>query len=641
LGQGIDAADVSNDGSTVAVAGSDHTVRLFDPRTGRQLSTFPTGQTGQTARVLLSPDAQTVVTFGGDTTVRLWDRRGHALGPPLGTGSPVNHSGAPAAPKGAFVRRAAFSPDGRQLVTVDQTGHGLVWDVATERALAELPLVNLPGAKYDVAFSPDRRRIAIAGAPSLVIDSKTMEIDYRVPLGNQAGADTAVAFSPEGRLLATANGSVIELWDVGGRREARPPIPAGGVVTQLDFSPDGRLLAAGRDDGTTLLWDARTFDPAGGSLVGQQGEVDRTAFVARSPLLVTATGSSVAVWDTGLVRPLGSTLPGSGAAAVSSVAFSANGQSVASAAVDGRVEVWRLSGSQPVGPPETLGVNRATAATAVSFLAGNRQLLVGMSDGSLVSLDAIRGKPTRPALAVGPSGVTALAVARHGDVLAAGTTDGTIAVVDLRRWSKGRVIRSHQSGPVTGLAFSPDGTLLASSGVDGRLILDDLRRRRSVALAVRTPETMGEVAYRPDGRTVAAGFSGGVAMVATAPDGARATPLFPEGGAVEAVGFSPDGRLLAAGSADGTVSLWDTDTEKRVGPELSGPAPELRALTYSPTGRAIMTGSSDGTTVIWNVDPAVWAVRACELAGRTLTRQEWAELLPGRSYRPSCTESRQ
>jgi WD40 repeat protein len=638
LAQGIDAADVSNDGSTLAVAGSDSTVRLFDPRTGRQLSAFPTGQTGQAARVLLSPDAQTVVTLGGDTTVRLWDRQGHPLGPPLGTGSPVNHPTAPEVPKGAFVRQAAFSPDGRQLVTVDQTGHGLLWDVTAERALAELPVVNLPGFKYDVAFSPDGRRIAIAGAPSLVIDSKTMQTVFRVPPGDQAGADTAVAFSPDGRLLASANGSVIDLWDLGGGREARPALPAGGVVTQVQFSADGRFLAGGRDDGTTQLWDARTFEPSGGLLVGQQGEINRTAFVSGSPLLVTATSSSVAVWDTALVRPLGSSLPGGGAAAVTSVAFSSDGRSVASTAADGRVELWQLSGGQPTGPPQMLQTNRAAAATAVSFIADNR-LAVGMSDGSIVSLDAVAGRPTGPALAVGPAGVTALAFARHGDLLAVGTADGKVALVDSRRWSTRRVITSHQSGPATGLAFSPDGSLLASSGHDGHLILDDLRHSRSAALAVRAPETMGGVAYRPDGRTVAASFSGGVAVIVKAPDGTRSTPLFPGGGAVQAVGFSPNGRVLAAGSADGTVSLWDAGTQKRVGPPLAGPVPELRALAYSPTGRELMTGSSDGTTVIWNVDPPAWAARACELAGRALTRQEWAQLLPGRAYHPTCTES--
>jgi WD40 repeat protein len=123
-----------------------------------------------------------------------------------------------------------------------------------------------------------------------------------------------------------------------------------------------------------------------------------------------------------------------------------------------------------------------------------------------------------------------------------------------------------------------------------------------------------------------------------APDGARSTPVFPGGGAVQAVGFSPDGRVLAAGSADGTVSLWDPGTQKPIAPQLAGPVPELRALAYSPTGRAIMTGSSDGTTVIWSVSPEAWAARACELAGRALTRQEWAQLLPGRAYHPTCRE---
>jgi hypothetical protein len=45
---------------------------------------------------------------------------------------------------------------------------------------------------------------------------------------------------------------------------------------------------------------------------------------------------------------------------------------------------------------------------------------------------------------------------------------------------------------------------------------------------------------------------------------------------------------------------------------------------------------SDGRGAIWEVDPAAWAERACTLANRTLTREEWAEFLPGRNYDPAC-----
>ena len=37
-------------------------------------------------------------------------------------------------------------------------------------------------------------------------------------------------------------------------------------------------------------------------------------------------------------------------------------------------------------------------------------------------------------------------------------------------------------------------------------------------------------------------------------------------------------------------------------------------------------------------EPAVWEDRACRIAGRVLTEQEWAELLGARPYAPACRE---
>ena len=127
---------------------------------------------------------------------------------------------------------------------------------------------------------------------------------------------------------------------------------------------------------------------------------------------------------------------------------------------------------------------------------------------------------------------------------------------------------------------------------------------------------------------VAVADSGGLATVAEAPAGVRSVALSPGGGAVEAVAFSPDGRLLATAAQDGTVRLWDPDTQQPVGTPLAGPVPGLRVLAFSPQGQEMVTGSTDGTIVFWSADPAAWAARVCDVAGRGLTRQEWAQLLP-------------
>ena len=59
-------------------------------------------------------------------------------------------------------------------------------------------------------------------------------------------------------------------------------------------------------------------------------------------------------------------------------------------------------------------------------------------------------------------------------------------------------------------------------------------------------------------------------------------------------------------------------------------------LDLSPDGRRLLMTLGNGQGAVWDVDPESWAQRACKLAGRTLTREEWDEFLPGRPYEPAC-----
>jgi WD40 repeat protein len=99
--------------------------------------------------------------------------------------------------------------------------------------------------------------------------------------------------------------------------------------------------------------------------------------------------------------------------------------------------------------------------------------------------------------------------------------------------------------------------------------------------------------------------------------------------------FSPDGSVLATSGSEGTTALWDIGSGKRIGAPLTGP-PSPGVAAFDPTGHTLATAFQDGTVLLWDVDPASWQARACAVAGRRLTPQEWQDFLPGRPYQPSC-----
>jgi hypothetical protein len=61
------------------------------------------------------------------------------------------------------------------------------------------------------------------------------------------------------------------------------------------------------------------------------------------------------------------------------------------------------------------------------------------------------------------------------------------------------------------------------------------------------------------------------------------------------------------------------------------------APLFTPDGAFLFAISDAGRAYRWDVRPSAWARRACAVAGRTLTRAEWSDVLPDREYAPACS----
>ncbi len=150
------------------------------------------------------------------------------------------------------------------------------------------------------------------------------------------------------------------------------------------------------------------------------------------------------------------------------------------------------------------------------------------------------------------------------------------------------------------------------------------------------------VAFSPDSSVIAAqGFANrSITLWDVATH--KLVGRLPHPNIIHSVAFNPHGKTLATVD-DNKVRLWDLASMRQIGPALPGPEQPVcpvvfcfNLVEFDPSGNHLIALYPSGTGIVWDVDPRLWERRACAVADRSLTREEWRELLPGRRYQPAC-----
>jgi WD40 repeat protein/tetratricopeptide (TPR) repeat protein len=564
------------------------------------LATSLDGRLALRIRTEARPDG----TKAGPRLAQVWDT---ARKQPVG--APLAHEG--------LLLRAAFSPDGRRLLTVEMhrdvpdawRGERLdarVWDSATGQLV--LPPVKSGGER--AAFSPNSRYLVTASSRP---DNETRVWDLNTgsstSLPESAGTESA-QFSPDGTRLLTIQGittamrntylgrpkvvrmTILKIWDtatgrvVWGSRDSSRSYPP---VREAAWSPDGSSVLMIYQDNTAFLQQVVPGWAQGGEpfSINHYSTLRLVEFGPGGFDVIAGYADGTAqVYGPGVSGP-----PLRHRAGVSAAAFSPDARYLVTATDDRKVYLWKLA-------PESWVATRQRAPAVGSRLlqaafTGDGPNVVGLS------VDVIRQ-------------------GAQVDVWNLATDEQSGATLPLKGQTVGQAV------------LSPDGryvvTVSAPAAANEVLLPDAVPHGEvriwqvgataasaAAAMLLLRDEGVARVAFSPDSRRVlTASFhdkatpqpgaqkqgkpgTGAQESVLRVWDVETGRPLSPplakDGWATDAT-FSPDGRLVALVVTSGlaSVSVWDTATWQLAGPPLQRSS-GLQAW-FSPDGRRLVTATS-------------------------------------------------
>ena len=519
---GVNSVAFSPDGTLVASGGDDGKVRLWEVATDENVAVL-SGHLDPVRSVAFSPDGTMLASGGADLAVNLWD--------------PVNTERLAALRSaGRGANSLAFSPDGTTLSAGTVDGRIGLWDVSDWVRPRPRRLVLVSG-------DDQHGRTGESLADPFVVEARDqyddplpgVQITFAVTEG---GGRVAGSFTLE-RTTSDANGRSETILTLGPTEGTNIVEASVAELEAVSF----RASSAGDPGTPSMEGDFHTWHlPDAATVRLGKGWMADIAFSPNGELLAAGTNLGVWLYDVATSREV-ALLP---APRVEDIAFSPDGRTLASSGPY-EIRLWEVTTAHQIA-----AIDLDHSPESLAFSPDGRTLAFGSRAG--IELWDVATRTLKAAVHEKVAwGMQSVAFSPDGRTLAAGTwTDYSVRLWDVATTTRTAIFKGHKDN-VTSVSFSPDGRTVASASRDHTVKLWDVAARSIVTTLEGHESFVSNVVFSPDGMSLASA-SDKVKLWDLATG--NATTFSSTNGNLA---FSPDGRTLAVGSS-GEVLLLDVST---------------------------------------------------------------------------------
>ena len=537
----------------------------------------------------------------------------------------------------------AYTSDGKTLAAAHWNRTVCLWNVDLE--LPTTPRYTFKGHAgpiYAVAVSPNNGMLASGGAdktdrgdaePSGLIKIWDLHTKDLLLILRYNSPVSTIAFSPNSRWLAGGSGDgTIRVWDAGTGELIYEFNEHTEPIWKMDFSPDSKWLLSVSLDGTGLLRNLRPSDQEPFTFRQQGASIYAANFFPDDSnngytFVTGGSNKNIQLWNTNInnnneLAPDNLTLEGHDDS-VWILAFSKDGQNLASGSLDGTVRLWDMDLLR-----ERLKLTGHTGGIkALTYTEDNRILACGTGlDGILRLWDA--GTSGQLSILLDHTGLNrAVTFSSDGRTLASGGSeeraidgneDRTILLSDVSEILHGNLnnnllqsLTGNRHG-ITALALSPPvrntllssvPKILASGGKNAKIHLLNVATGSELIILTGAESTVTALKFVPDGTTLFSGEENGIVREWDALSGVMESSFQNSSDSITALAFSRDAHFLAIGDEMGKIRVRNF-VERHQNFILTQHTRKITALVFAEDGDTLVSGSEDGTILLWNMNEA-------------------------------------